>query len=154
MKSSNRNGIQFHHMPSNSRGRPGGSASPTGRMPHDRSRVAVKRSGVTAIVSPSTRSSPDHVPTPAKRDASSRMRSPMPPDVRGLGDRAVLGRVREVEPDAVLVGVAHDADLVVRLDDLDAVRPDRLLQLVVGTATRTRARPIAGRRAAPSRTRR
>ena len=75
-KSSNRSGTQNHHMPSNSRGRPAGSDSPTGRMPHDRSRVAVNRSGVTATVPPSNRSSPSQVPTPANRDASSRIRSP------------------------------------------------------------------------------
>ena len=34
-------------MPVKSIGLPGGIGSPTGRIPHDRSRVAVKRSGVT-----------------------------------------------------------------------------------------------------------
>ena len=47
-------------------------------------------------------------------------------DVLRLGDRSVLGAVHEVEAEAVLVGVADDAQLAERLDHLDAVGPDLL----------------------------
>ena len=63
-------------MPSKSAGRPAGSASPTGRIPHERSREPTQASGLTAISSPSTDSEPDQVPTWAKRWASRVTRAP------------------------------------------------------------------------------
>ena len=70
-KSWNLIGTQIHQMPgSRVAGWPPGTASPTGRVPHERSRVAVHREGSTPIVRPSTRSSPRHVPTCANRHPS------------------------------------------------------------------------------------
>ncbi len=59
-------------MPSKagSAGLPAGAASPTGRMPHERSRVPTQRSGVTARSEPSTAMVPSQVPTWANRWAS------------------------------------------------------------------------------------
>ena len=50
--------------------RPAGSGSPTGRMPHERSRVPHHTSGVTSYVVPSTRNSPAQLPVWANRQAS------------------------------------------------------------------------------------
>ena len=59
-------------MPRNAvSGRPGGSASPTGRMPHERSRAAIDEERVTSSRSSSTSIHPSHVPTWAKRLACS-----------------------------------------------------------------------------------
>ena len=52
----------------------GGSDSPTGRIPHERSRVPTQVAGSTAIVSPSASIDHDQVPTWANRHASSVMR--------------------------------------------------------------------------------
>ena len=64
------------------------------------------------------------------------------PDVLRLRDRSVRRFVREVEADAVLVGVAHDAHLVERLDHLDAIRADLLEHLVVGSRARRADGPL------------
>ena len=49
---------------------PGGSGSPTGRMPHERSRVPHHVSGVTLNSLPSTTRCPDQHPVWAKRELS------------------------------------------------------------------------------------
>ena len=95
-------------------------------MPHERSRVAVKRSGVTAM-----RVAVDAQLALQRADAGEARRVEqdavaLAPDVLRLADRAVLGAVDEVEADALLVGVADEAQLVERLDHLDAVRADLL----------------------------
>ncbi len=68
-KSSKAIGTYSHHMPSNggSAGRPGGSASPIGRMPHERSRLPIHTAGSTTISSPSMTMRPSHDPSCAKR---------------------------------------------------------------------------------------
>ena len=65
-------------MPSNggSTGRPGGSDSPTGRMPHERSRDPIQVAGSTTRSSPSMTSDPSQEPSWANRWASSVGRSP------------------------------------------------------------------------------
>ena len=65
-------------MPSKggSEGAPGGSASPTGRIPQERSRLPIQTSGSTAICSPSTAIVPLHAPSWANRCASSVTRLP------------------------------------------------------------------------------
>ncbi len=54
---------------------PGGSGSPTGRMPQDRSLIPHHRSGVTSSVSPSTVIDPAHRPVCAIRLESNTTRS-------------------------------------------------------------------------------
>ena len=57
-------------------GAPWGSDSPTGRIPHERSRVPTHVSGVTAISVPSTERVPSQVPTWANRCALRVTREP------------------------------------------------------------------------------
>ncbi len=130
-------------MPVNGLGLPGGSASPTGRMPHERSRVAVYASGVTA--DRVTVDAQLALPGADAGEARGVEQDPiaLPADVLGLGDRPVLGAVHEVEADAVLVGVADDAQLAERLAHLDAIGPDLLRHLVVGTRARSADCPLA-----------
>ena len=55
-------------MPRNAvSGLPAGSASPTGRMPHERSRAATDEEWVTSNLSSSTSIHPSHEPTCANR---------------------------------------------------------------------------------------
>ena len=65
-------------MPSNSgtSGAPAGTASPTGRMPQERSRLPSHTAGSTTVSSPSTTSVPLHVPSWANRCASRVTREP------------------------------------------------------------------------------
>ena len=63
-------------------------------------------------------------------------------DVLRLGDRSVLGAIREVEAEAVVVGVADDAELVERLDHLDAVRADLLAAACRRAGARRADRPL------------
>ena len=119
-------------MPSNggSDGRPAGSASPTGRIPQDRSRVPTQRSGDTAISSPSISRVPDQVPTWANRCASRVTRLPAritcgcswstskdPSQVRSRPIPSVSSRVIRIFSQ--------------RVDDLEPVAVDVLVQTVV-----------------------
>ena len=126
----------------NSLGLPGASASPTGRIPHERSRVAVKRSGVMRIVSPSTRSSPSNVPTPANRGRVEENAIALAPNVLRFGDRAVVGAIHQIESEAVLVGVADQAQRMERFHDFDPVGTDGLRHAVVGSSARCTHRPL------------
>ena len=78
--SSKRSGTYSHQnppVPVSSAVRPGASASPTGRMPQDRSRLPSHVDGSTAIVSPPTRTSPVQVPSCAKRVLCRMVRNPL-----------------------------------------------------------------------------
>ena len=116
-------------MPSNggSAGAPGGSGSPTGRMPHERSRVPTQRSGVTAISVPSTamRALPGaHLREPLGVQGDPR---PGAHHVRLLLDDVEGALPGEVESDALGL-LQHHAEAAQRLEHLEPVAPDVLLQ--------------------------
>ena len=119
-------------MPSNggSAGRPAGSASPIGRMPQDRSRLPIQVAGSTAIFSPSIARWPLQEPSWAKRCAFSVTRLPVTQDVRLLLDDVEQALPGEVGCDAFGF-VEDDPQLVQRLDDLDAVAADVLVEPVL-----------------------
>ncbi|SKX98001.1 Uncharacterised protein [Mycobacteroides abscessus subsp. abscessus] len=86
-----------------------GSASPTGRMPQERSRLPIHVDGSTAISVSSTRIHPDHDPSWAKRCASNVIRLPLritcgnscttsnsPFHVRSKEIPSVVSRVRRI----------------------------------------------------------
>ncbi len=149
-KSSNAIGTYSHHMPSNggSAGRPAGSASPIGRMPHDRSRVPIHTAGSTVISSPSI----DELPAPrahlgeplrVQRDSGAR-----PQDVPLLLHDVEQPVPRQIDGDALGL-VQDDAQPVQRVGDLDAVAHHVLVEPVgvdgVRKVHRRLRRPRAGR---------
>jgi hypothetical protein len=103
----------------------------------------VYRSGVTAIVSPSTRSSPSNVPHPCEARRVEQDAVAVAADVLRFGDRPVFRPVDDVEADALVVGVADQPQFAERFDHFDAVRADLLRLLVVGPGPRHADRPLA-----------
>ena len=119
-------------MPSNggSAGARPGSASPTGRMPHDRSRVPTQLSGVTAVSSPSIDER-----APPGADLGEALGVERDPAARAHHVRLLLEHVEgalpgQVEGDAL--GLLEDEPQPAqRLDDLDPVGADVLVEPVV-----------------------
>ena len=131
-KSSKAIGTYSHHMPSKggSAGRPAGSASPIGRMPHDRSRLPSQVLGSTTISSPSTTRWPLQVPSWANRCAFSVHTVAGPQDVRLFLDDVEQALPGEIGCNAFGF-VENYPKLVQRFDDLEAVAVDVLVEPVL-----------------------
>ena len=99
-------------------------------MPHDRSRLPIQTDGSTVISSPSMTICPLHEPSWAKRCASSVTRLPDRSDVRLFLHDVEQAFPGEIDGDALGL-VEHDPQLVQRLDDLDAVAVDVLVEPVL-----------------------
>src|SRR6188474_2386553 len=97
---------------------PGGSDSPTGRMPQDRSLIPHHRSGVTSSVSPSTVIDPVHCPVCAIRLESNTTRSWRADEVLRLDLRRDGPLPGEVERQPELVRVEHHAEPLEALENL------------------------------------
>ena len=119
-------------MPSNGgcAGRPAGSASPIGRMPHDRSRLPIQTVGSTAISSPSIEIVPAptaHLGEPLRVQRHAGARPQHVPLLLDDVEQPVPG---EVDGDALGL-VEDDPQLVQRFGDLDAVAQHVLVQPVL-----------------------
>src|SRR5215472_18751453 len=85
----NRSGAYSHQNPlSDSAARPGGSDSPTGLIPHDRSLAPDQRSSVTSNSRPPTLSRPAQLPSWQNLDESTIGRFP---DISTCGSSATAG---------------------------------------------------------------
>ena len=103
---------------------PSGWGSPTGRTPHERSRVPPQRSGVTAISSPATAMKP--LPAAALREALrvEDDRAPVAEVLARLLECGVAARPGDVHRDIGVVRLDDDTKRVERFDDLDAQGTD------------------------------
>ena len=106
-------------------GCPGCSASPTGRTPHERSRVPFHRSGVTSKrLAARPRASPPRIPSARSGIVSNITRPCLRMNCRGSSNAGIAPVHVRSKAIAVLRRLGDHAHLVQRLDDLDPERSD------------------------------
>ena len=133
---------------------PGGSDSPTGRTPHERSRDPHHRSGVSVISRSPTLRVPVHAADLGEPGGVEGDPGELPVEVAGLEVGLAEPVVDGVELDAPLVGLHDHPDLLETLDHLDPDRAHRGVHPVGAQGLGGPDHPVVVTPLAPTRRRR